>query len=127
MLTRSTVKAWLDAYVQAWKTYDAQEIGNLFSADAVYVYSPFSEPVRGREAIVASWLEGRDTPGTYDAHYEPLVIEGNTAVTNGQSLYYEQDQKTLKAEWNNIFFLRFDDEGRCAEFREWYMQRTKQG
>ena len=125
MLDRASVTAWLDAYVRAWKAYDPQAIGDLFSENATYTYTPFSKPIQGRAAIVASWLEDPDAPGTYDGHYEPILIEGNRAVTNGQSLYFEQDGSTLKAEWNNIFILRFDDEGRCTEYREWYMQRPR--
>ncbi len=125
MPDRASVTAWLDAYVRAWKTYDPQAIGDLFSENAIYAYNPYSEPIHGRAAIVASWLEEPDTPGTYDGHYEPILIEGDRAVTNGRSLYFEQDGSTLRAEWNNIFFLRFDDQGRCAEYREWYMQRPK--
>lgn len=123
MLERATVQRWLDAYVSAWKSYDPQAIGDLFSENATYAYNPFSEPVQGRAAIVASWLEEPEAAGTYDGHYEPIMIEGDRAVTNGRSLYFEPDGTTLKAEWNNIFVLRFDADGRCAEFREWYMQR----
>ncbi len=123
MIDRKSVAAWLEAYVQAWKTYDPQAIGALFSEDATYAYDPFDEPVRGREAIVASWLENRDTPGTYDAHYEPIMIEGDRALANGRSFYFEADGVTRKAEWNNIFLLRFDEQGRCTEYREWYMRR----
>jgi hypothetical protein len=125
VLDRAKVTTWLDAYVRAWKTYDQTAIGDLFGEDAVYAYTPYSEPVRGRAAIVASWLEERDSPGTYDGHYEPLVIEGNRVVANGKSRYFEQDGSTLRAEWDNIFVLRFDDEGRCTEFREWYFERPK--
>jgi len=123
MLDRARVTAWLDAYVHAWKTYSPQAIGSLFSEDASYSYDPFSEPVRGRVAIVASWLEHPDPDGTYDGHYEPIMIEGDRAVANGRSRYFEQDGTTPRAEWNNIFILRFDEEGRCKEYREWYMQR----
>lgn len=123
MLDRAAVQRWLDNYVSAWKSYDPQAIGDLFSENAVYAYNPFSEPVQGRAAIVASWLEEPDTAGTYDGHYEPIMIEGDRAVANGHSLYFEPDGTTLKAEWNNIFLLRFDADGRCSEFREWYMQR----
>jgi hypothetical protein len=59
-----TVAEWLDGYVRAWGSYDPDEIGALFSQDAVYAYNPFDEPVRGREAIVASWLDDRDELGT---------------------------------------------------------------
>ena len=125
MLDRATVTAWLDAYVHAWKTYDEKAIGNLFSEDATYFYNPYSEPVRGRAAIVASWLEEPDTKGSYDGHYAPMVIEDNRAVANGKSRYFEQDGSTLRVEWDNIFVLQFDDEGRCTEYREWYMERPK--
>ena len=58
------VAAWLDGYSRAWGTYDPEEIGALFSTDAVYFYDPFHEPVRGREAIVADWIKDRDEAGT---------------------------------------------------------------
>jgi ketosteroid isomerase-like protein len=125
MLEKATVAAWLDAYVQAWKTYDSEAIGNLFSENATYAYDPFSEPVSGRAAIVASWLENQDAPGTYDGHYEPLLLAGNQVVANGQSRYFEQDGSTPRAEWDNLFVLSFDAEGRCTEYREWYMPRPK--
>lgn len=123
MIDRTSAQAWLDAYVSAWKTYDAQAIGNLFSEDAIYFFSPYSAPVQGRSAIVAAWLEEPDAAGSYDAYYEPLVIEDDRVVANGRSRYVEPDGSTLKAEWDNIFFLRFDAQGQCQEYREWYMKQ----
>ena len=37
----------------AWKSYDREQIGALFSDDAVYRYHPYDEPVerRGREVL----------------------------------------------------------------------------
>ncbi len=124
-MDHAAVQAWLDAYVHAWQTYDPDEIAALFSEAATCYYHPYDEPVRGREAIVASWLapDRRDPPGTYTAHYEPLAVEGQLAVTHGRSQYYESDGTTLRTEFDNIFALRFDESGRCAEFREWYMER----
>ena len=65
-LTKERVAAWLAAYARAWETYDPDTIGDLFTEDATYDYHPFEEPVRGRLAIVASWLENKDVPGTYE-------------------------------------------------------------
>ena len=94
MINHATVAEWLNAYVEAWKSYDPQAIGNLFAADATYSYNPFDdEAVRGRDAIVAHWLEYRDAPGTYDAHYEPIAVDGNIAVANGRTHYVEVDDK----------------------------------
>src|SRR2546429_1566112 len=72
-LTRETAATWLRAYVRAWETYDPDAVADLFSDDATYSYFPYDEPIRGRLAIVASWLEPdrKDPPGTYEARYEP--------------------------------------------------------
>ncbi|HVO69143.1 MAG TPA: nuclear transport factor 2 family protein [Aggregatilineaceae bacterium] len=122
MINHGSVTRWLQDYVSAWKSYDPHAIRALFSEDATYRYNPYDEPVRGREAILANWLEYRDVPNTYTAEYKPVAVDGDTAVANGRTFYYEADGKTLKRQYDNIFVLRFDDEGRCTEFCEWFMQ-----
>ena len=77
-MDRNDVDRWLDAYVAAWKSYDREQIGALFSDDVVYRYHPYDDPVRGRDEVVRSWLgedepdrgaSTRDPEGTYDATY----------------------------------------------------------
>jgi len=119
-MTHEQVAQWLAAYSKAWETYDPQAIGDLFSADAAYYYHPHDEPVRGREAIVASWLENTDPKGRYTGEYQPAVVEGNRAAAQGESRYFAEDGKTLERAYRNLFLLTFDGAGRCSEFREWY-------
>ncbi len=121
-MNHQTVNEWLRNYVHAWKTYDSGAIAALFSPDATYRYNPFDEPVAGRDAIVANWLENRDAPNTYSGDYQAVAVDGNTAVSNGRTRYFKEDGKTLARQYDNIFVLRFDDEGRCADFCEWYAQ-----
>jgi hypothetical protein len=121
-LTHDAVQRWIDAYVDAWRTYDPAAIGTLFAEDATYAYHPYDEGeevVRGREAIVAEWLEERDEPGTWEASYRPLVVEGQRAVAEGTTSY------TNGAFFWNLWTLRFDEENRCAEFVEWFMVRPR--
>ena len=123
-LTKDSVAAWLRSYAHAWDTYDPDAIGSLFAEDASYAYHPFEEPVRGRIAIVASWLDARDPPGTYEGSYQPIAIEGDLAVANGRSRYFKDASKSeLVREYDNLFLIRFDGKGRCSSFREWYLTR----
>lgn len=119
---RKAAEAWLRAYVSAWKSYDPAAIGALFTEDAIYRATPFDEPLEGRAAIVQSWLEDRDAAGTYDAIYQPLAIDGDLVVANGRTRYVRAD-RTLREEYDNLFVLRFDADGRCRDYREWYMAR----
>ena len=124
-----SVQRWLDAYSHAWLTYDPAEIGALFSEDAEYLYHPWDtgdDVVRGREAIIANWLENRDKAGAYRGEYHPLLIQGDHAVTTGMSWYYTDDtQTTLERAYHNLWVLRFDDAGQCRSFTEWYMEAPK--
>ena len=121
-LTKEQVAAWLAAYLRAWETYDPDAIGGLFTEDATYEYHPFDEPVRGRLAIVASWLEPKDKPGTYEGHYEPIAIDGDLAVARGRTRYFKDASKAeLDLEFDSIFLIRFDDRIRCRSIREWWV------
>ena len=117
-MTREQVQAWLDAYVAAWRTYDG--IRELFSADAEYRYHPYDKPLRGLDAIAADWVSERDEPGSWEASYAPLLVDGDRAVATGETRYAEGRT------FSNLFVLAFDGEGRCREFTEWYMEHPAQ-
>ena len=117
---RQAFQGWLDRYVEAWKSYDPQQIGLLFSADAEYRYHPQDEPLKGRDEIVANWVENKDDPGTYDAKYEVAAIDGETHVANGWSRYFEEGK--LHDEYLNVYFIKFDGNGRATEFTEYWIQ-----
>ncbi len=123
-LDREQVRAWLNAYVAAWKSYDREEIAALYAENASCRYHPYDEPIVGRAAVVESWFgvgegaPGRDVQGTYDATLEVAAIDGDLAVVTGTSIY--TDPPTV---YDNCWLIRFDEDGRCREFVEWFMKR----
>jgi ketosteroid isomerase-like protein len=123
-LERERVAAWLDEYSRAWQSYDADAIGELFSEDATYRYHPWDEPLWGRAAIVASWVGDQDPPGTYEGRYQPLAVDGDLAVATGRSRYFAPDG-SVEREYHNCFMMRFDGDGRCADFTEWFMKHLR--
>ena len=130
-MDRADVARWLTDYVEAWKSYDRDAIGALFTADVEYRYHPYDQPLEGREAVVESWLgegdhEGsstRDEEGTYDASYEPVAVDGDRAVAVGSSTYATEPGGPADEVYDNCFVMRFDADGRCSEFTEWYVKR----
>lgn len=129
-MDRDTVQGWLDRYVAAWLTYDPTAIGDLFSVGVAYRYHPYDEPVTGRAAVVASWLgesdgsgaSTRDEPGTYEASYAPYAVDGELVVATGTSSYRDEPGGPVTKVFHNCFVLRFDAEGRCREFTEYYVE-----
>jgi ketosteroid isomerase-like protein len=132
-MEKADVDRWLQAYVAAWKSYDRDEITALFAEDVDYRYHPYDVPVHGRDAVVESWLgesgnaaaSTRDDEGTYDAEYRTVAIDGDLAVAVGTSTYASEPGGPAEKVFDNCFVMRFDEEGRCREFTEWYMERPE--
>lgn len=133
-MDRADAQTWLDRYVAAWLSYDARDIAALFAEDVSYRYHPYDEPITGREAVVGSWLgEGdlndlngastRDAPGTYAAQYEPVAVDGDVVVATGISSYRERPDGPVVRTYHNCFVMRFDSDGNCREFTEYYHKR----
>ena len=119
-MTRDDVNRWLARYVEAWKSYDPDAIGDLFADDAEYRYHPWDEPLAGRAAIVADWLANRDEPGTYEADYTAFAVEGERAVGVGTSRYSGSGGART---YHNAYLLEFDAAGRCRSFTEWFIEQ----
>src|SRR6478672_4578311 len=118
-MTHDDVQRWLERYVAAWTTYDPVAIGELFSEDAHYRYHAWDDPLVGRAAIVADWLANKDAPGTYDAHYDVGTLDDARATAMGESRYTNPDG-SFRTLYYNLWALRFDGHGQCAEFVEYF-------
>jgi hypothetical protein len=108
---------WVADYVSAWESNDPSEIGALFTDDAEYLTSPDSEPRRGRDAIVAGWLDDHDEPGTWSFDWEVIHESPELVLVQGRT-DYPADRIYL-----NLWVIRLDEFGRATSFTEWYMPR----
>ncbi len=79
-MTHADVQRWLDRYIAAWSSYDPKAIGDLFTDDAEYRYQPWADPVVGREAIVADWLENKDGARHVDRELRRLDVRRGPGV-----------------------------------------------
>jgi ketosteroid isomerase-like protein len=107
--------AWIEGYVRAWNSNDPAEIGALFTDDAEYYTEPYRPPARGREAIVAWWLENRDEPGETSFTWQPLVVADDLAVVTGTTTYPDRV-------FSNLWVIRLTADGLCRQFTEWWME-----
>jgi hypothetical protein len=130
-MTREDVDRWLADYVEAWMTYDRAKIEALFAENVAYRYHPYDDPIVSRDQVIKAWVaEGdhpeagtRDEPGTYEGSYRAFAVDGDRAVATGTSSYREEPDGPIVRTYDNCFVMRFDSEGRCSEFTEWFMQR----
>jgi hypothetical protein len=116
----SAGEAWLERYVRAWATNDSADIAAVFSEDAVYDYRPDgSDSVIGREAIIEDWVEEGDEPGTWTFDGRVLSESSGLVIVQGITRYAENP------DYDNLWVVSLDDEGRATRFTEWCTERQE--
>lgn len=119
----SNAQRFLDGYLDAWRTNDPDAVRSLFSSDAVYRGGAHElDLVVGIDRIVSAWDEWRDEPGSWG--YEGAVdLETETAaVIRGVTTYTAGPKSGV---YDNVWLVRFDEEGRAAEFQDWWFESKK--
>ena len=121
MTETNRLTTWMNAYRRAWQSNDPDDIGALFSENAELRTEPFTQPRRGRDRIVEGWLADRDEPGTWRFDWHPLVETDDVSAIEATTAYDDGNV------YSNLWVMRFDDDGRCRHFVEWYMQQPSPG
>ncbi len=108
---------WMDAYVLAWSSNDADHIRTLFSDDAVYDRQVDGGEWDGIDEIVAGWQEMDDQEDNWDFEWQPLVETDELAIVTCRTNYVDPPSS-----FRNLFVIRFDDSDRCYDFTEWWIE-----
>ena len=119
-MTRDDVQRWLDDYVSAWRTYDPVAIGELFSADATYRYHAYDEPASpgGTRSLPTGW--SRRMPRTHGRRTTSRSRSRATGRWRSARAEYRNPDGSFRTLYYNLWTLRFDADGRCADFVEYY-------
>ena len=116
----SNASSFVDGYLAVWDTNDFGRLGTVFAPDAVYRESPHdAEPLQGIDAIAAYWREAADAPGTWGFDWVVEIETEHAAAIRGVTSY--ADGRT----YDNLWLVRFDDDGLATEFTDWYMRRAR--
>jgi ketosteroid isomerase-like protein len=115
-VNRGDLQDWIAAYERAWRTAGTATLSELFADDASYSMAPYEEPYRGREAIADLWERERQGPDeVFAMDSEVVAVEGNTGVARIEVRYGDP----IPREYHDLWIVRLDANGRCAEFEEW--------
>jgi hypothetical protein len=117
MDTRAIAEEWLVRLKNAWEGGDSEAAVALFSATREYYERPF-KPGTTQEEFGRYWA---DIHGLRDIKFDYTVeaVEGRLAVAHWRNSFTSPDDDKS---WllDGVFFIEFDEEGRCIVFRQWW-------
>ena len=120
-MDRASVEQWMQGYLKAWASDEAEDIAALFAEDARYRPRPYQPAWEGREAIVSEWIARGDKDEEWAFAYEIAAVDGAVAVILGDTDYPDPDAQR----YSNVWVIRFDADGRAVDFVEYWMRKPK--
>jgi hypothetical protein len=107
----------MDDYVLAWSTNQADDIAALFTTDAVYDPQTPEGEWDGIDEIIRRWQERDQDEENWEFEWRPLVETDAVAIVTGRTRYVDPP-----VSYRNLFVIMFDDQGRCHDFTEWWIE-----
>ncbi len=110
------MEQWVADYERVWRTPGTRLLAEIFAPDAVYLPSPWAQPVEGLDRIALFWEAERAGPDErFTMSSEVVALDGDTAVVRVEVRYGAAQEKP----WRDLWVLRLAADGRCASFEEW--------
>jgi nuclear transport factor 2 (NTF2) superfamily protein len=119
MLDEAQFGHWLTEYGQAWESRDADRFCALFTENAAYRWTPLDPPLQGRVGIATAFMDAVNTQRNIRFTHELLALTGVTGICRWRCRF-DREGSSSRVMLDGIFVVRFDDTGRCSDFREWW-------
>jgi SnoaL-like domain len=118
-MSPAALEGWLESYGRAWQARDPIVFSELFTATAEYYWEPFREPQRGRHAIASA--VGAAFSGQSDVRFRfRLLTDSAAPYVAHWTCEFIRISTGRHTTVDGIFVMRFNDQGQCEEFREWW-------
>jgi SnoaL-like domain len=121
-MDRKGFQVWLEAYARAWMRRDPGAAAKLYAENATYQETPFSPPLRGREAILSYWKNVARTQEDIHVECRIMAVAGEECVAHWHASFLRLPMR-IRLELDGIFLLTFDAENRCTSLREWWHRK----
>jgi ketosteroid isomerase-like protein len=118
-LSEQRFRTWLDVYGKAWEAQDAHGFASHFAEGALYYWTPFDEPKRGREEIAAAFSAAVGKQRDIDFGARVLYVEAQLGAAHW-SCAFTRAGTGKRVHLDGIFVVQFDEAGKALSFREWW-------
>ena len=123
MISNDDLKRWMEGYGAAWEGRDPEAAAALFTVDARYQETPYSEPFQGQAGIGEYWTRVTADQENVRFSFEIIATSGSTGIAQWASKFRSISGDT-EVELNGVFVLEFADVTQVRSLREWWHVRS---
>lgn len=110
---------WLDSYGRIWESKYPEGVSELYAASVAYHWTPFDDPLVGRDQIVEASRLATSRQEDIKFTHQVLSCAGDIGIARW-GCSFTRKATGRKITLDGILLARFDADGLCYEFREWW-------
>lgn len=110
---------WLKEYGAAWEAKNAEKFATLFEDDALYYWTPFDPPKKGREQIRDAFSHAVATQTEIDFAARVLSADAPVGTAHWQCVH-KRVTTGKRVTIDGIFVVQFGVFDHALLFREWW-------
>ena len=118
-ITEKHFSEWLSAYGKTWEAKDSDGFAALFTDDALYYWTPFDDPKKGRAEIAGAFLDAVATQQDIDFGARVLYTQAQLGAAHW-SCAFTRIGTGKRVHIDGIFVVQFGENGKALSFREWW-------
>lgn len=118
-LTEIQFEDWCASYGGAWEKKDADAFTALFDEDAIYYWTPFTEPKKGRAEIAEAFSGAVINQNEIDFGSRTLYVQAQLGCAHWSCSFTRPDSGA-RVHIDGILVVQFNDDGKALSFREWW-------
>lgn len=118
-LSQTRFQPWLADYGEAWQARDAARFAGLFADNALYYWTPFEAPKKGREEIAAAFSAAVADQSDIEFGARILYTQAQLGAAHW-SCAFTRAQTGKRVHLDGVFVVQFTDGGEALSFREWW-------
>jgi hypothetical protein len=118
-LSEKGFERWLTSYGRAWESQNARAFADLFSDSALYYWTPFQEPQKGRAEIAAAFTKAVGRQRDVDFGARVLYVNEQLGAAHW-SCAFTRVNTGRRVHIDGVLGAQFDPSGSCVSFREWW-------
>ena len=117
MDVEAAARRWAAVWERAWSAKDVEAIVALYAEDALYRALVFREPDRGVEGVRGYLRRNFDVEDQIECRFGRPIADGDRAAVEWWASWVEAGKQLTLA---GVTVLRFDDEGRVVDHRDYW-------
>lgn len=110
---------WLSAYGRAWEAKSAAAFSGLFAEDALYYWTPFAAPQKGRTEIASAFSAAVARQRDIDFGARILYVQAMLGAAHW-SCAFTRVRSARRVHVDGVMAVQFDAGGAAVSFREWW-------